>query len=52
MWRSNMNKSKISREGVGEGDRAGLWWAFHAFGVWIQFKVLQEAFGRFWNDVI
>lgn len=47
-----MNKGETSGERVGEGGRAGLWWAFHAFGVWIQFKVLWEAGGRFWNDVI
>lgn len=46
-----MNKGEISGERLGEGGRAGLWWAFHAFGVWIQFKVLWEAGGRFWNDV-
>lgn len=52
VWRSNINKSETSRERVREGGRAGMWWAFYAFGVWIQFKVLREITGRFWNDVI
>lgn len=47
-----LNKGGISRERVGKGGRAGLWWGFHAFGVWIQFKVLWETVGKFWNDVI